>query len=141
MPKRLRHRANQNGANQKGKLMGTKRFIVEIGSGADLHGEDVTKAACRAVIDAISSSCLCGLVEILGIADLKAIQVDILVACPQPDKVDLEQVMATVPIGQKTARAVEGGMKAQGLCVPNFASDCDRIIVANAAVTVFIRGN
>jgi uncharacterized protein (TIGR02058 family) len=119
--------------------MGTKRFIVEIGSGADLHGEDVTKAACRAVKDAISSSCLCGLVEILGIEDLKAIQVDILVACPQPDKVDLEQVKAAVPIGQKTARAVEGGMKAKGLCVPNFAPDCDRIVVANAAVTVFIR--
>jgi uncharacterized protein (TIGR02058 family) len=33
--------------------MGTKRFIVEIGTGADLHGEDVTKAACRAVKDAI----------------------------------------------------------------------------------------
>ena len=34
--------------------MGTKRFIVEIGTGVDLHGEDVTKAACRAVKDAIS---------------------------------------------------------------------------------------
>ena len=121
--------------------MGTKRFIVEIGTGADLHGEDVTKAACRAVKDAISRSCLCGLVEILGIEDLKAIQVDISVACPKPDKVDLEQVKATVPIGQKTARAVEGGMTAKGLCVPKFAPNCDQIIVANAAVTVFIRAN
>jgi len=121
--------------------MGTKRFIVEIGSGADLHGEDVTKAACRAVKDAISRSCLCGLVEILGIEDLKAIQVDILVACPRPDTVDLEQVKAALPIGQKTARAVEGGMIAQGLCVPNFAPDCDQIVVANAAVTVFTKTN
>jgi uncharacterized protein (TIGR02058 family) len=121
--------------------MGTKRFIVEIGTGADLHGEDVTKAACRAVKDAISSSCLCGLVEILGIEDLKTIQVDILVACPKPDKVDLEQVKATVPIGQKTARAVKEGMNAKGLCVPNFAPDCDRIVVANAALTVFIQSN
>ena len=119
--------------------MGTKRFIVEIGTGTDLHGEDVTKAACRAVKDAISSSCLCGLVEILNMEDLKAVQVDILVASPKPDKVDLEQVKATVPIGQKTARAVEGGMNAQGLCVPKFAPDCDRIVVANAAVTVSIR--
>ena len=121
--------------------MGTKRFIVEIGTGADLHGEDVTKAACRAVKDAISRSCLCGLVEILGIEDLQAIQVDILVACPKPDEVDLEQVKGTVPIGQKTARAVEGGMNVRGLCVPNFAQDCDQIVVANASVTVFIRTN
>ncbi|MGD8844363.1 MAG: Lin0512 family protein [Desulfobacteraceae bacterium] len=34
--------------------MERKRFIVEIGTGADLHGKDVTKAACRAVKDAIS---------------------------------------------------------------------------------------
>ena len=121
--------------------MEPKRFIVEIGTGADLHGEDVTKAACRAVKDAISRSCLCGLVEILGIEDLQAIQVDILVACPKPDEVDLEQVKATVPIGQKTARAVEGGMNVRGLCVPNFAQDCDQIVVANASVTVFIRTN
>jgi len=121
--------------------MSTKRFVVEIGTGADLHGENVTKAACRAVKDAISRSCLCGLVEILGINDLQTMQVDILVACPKPDEVDLEQVKATAPIGQKTARAVEGGMIAKGLCVPNFATDCDQIVVANAAVTVSIRTN
>jgi len=27
------------------------------------------------------------------------------------------------------------------LCVPNFAPDCDQIVVANAAVTVSIRTN
>ena len=118
--------------------MEAKRFIVEIGTGADLHGEDVTKAACRAVKDAISSSCLCGLVEILGIEDLQAVQVDIQVASPKPDEVDLEQVKAIVPIGQKTARAVGGGMSVRGLCVPNFAPDCDQIVVVNAAVTVSI---
>jgi uncharacterized protein (TIGR02058 family) len=118
--------------------METKRFIVEIGTGADLHGEDVTKAACRAVKDAVSRSCLCGLVELMGITDLKAVQVDIQVACPQPDAVNLEQVKAMVPIGQKTARAIQGGMTARGLCVPHFAPDCDRIVVANAAVTVSV---
>ena len=81
--------------------METKRFIVEIGTGADLHGEDVTKAACRAVKDAISRSCLCGLVEIMGIEDLQAIQVDILVASPRPDEVDLEQVKAKRRSGRK----------------------------------------
>ena len=119
--------------------MGTKRFIVEIGTGVDLHGEDVTKAACRAVQDAISRSCLCGLVEIMGIEDLEVVQVDILVASPRPDEVDLEQVKATAPIGQKTARSVAGGMDVAGLCVPTFAPECSQIVVANAAVTVSIR--
>lgn len=116
--------------------MENKRFVVEIGTGADLHGEDVTKAACRAVKDAISRSCLCGLVEILGITDLAAVQVEIRVASPRPDEVDLEQVKAVVPIGRKTAQSVAGGMQVHGLCVPAFASACDQIVVANAAVTV-----
>lgn len=118
--------------------MGTKRFIVEIGTGADLHGEDMTKAACRAVKDAISRSCLCGLVEIMGIADLQTVKVDIMVAVPRPDEVDLEQVKAQAPVGKKTARAVAGGMVAAGLCAPNFAPGCDQIVVANVAVTVSI---
>jgi len=115
-----------------------KRFIVEIGTGIDIHGENVTKAACRAVKDAISRSCLCGLLEILELKSLEDVRVDIQVASPNPDRVDLEQVMDEVPIGRKSARAVEGGMTAQGLCVPQFAPQCDQIVVANAAVTVFI---
>jgi uncharacterized protein (TIGR02058 family) len=115
-----------------------KRFIVEIGTGIDIHGENVTKAACRAVKDAVSRSCLCGLLEILHLQNLEDVEVDIQVATPNPGQVDLEIVKAEVPIGRKTARAVEGGMVAQGLCVPQFAPQCDRIVVANAAVTVFV---
>ena len=114
-----------------------KRFIVEIGTGIDIHGEDVTKAACRAVKDAVSRSCLCGLLEILKLENLEDVRVEIQVASPNPDRVDLEQVMDEVPIGRKSARAVEGGMTAPGLCVPQFAPHCDQIVVANAAVTVF----
>lgn len=118
--------------------MAGNRFIVEIGTGIDLHGEDVTKAACRAVKDAISSSCLCGLVEIIGIQDLQAVDVEIVVAVPRPQDVDLNRVMAEVPIGRKTAEAIEGGMMTQGLCVAQFAPNCSQIVVANAAVTVSI---
>ena len=64
--------------------MASKRFIVEIGTGIDLHGENATKAACRAVRDAVSRSCLCGIVEVLGIQDLNALDVEIVVAVPRP---------------------------------------------------------
>ncbi|MBW2062824.1 MAG: Lin0512 family protein [Deltaproteobacteria bacterium] len=118
--------------------MDRKRFIVEIGTGIDIHGEDVTEAACRAVRDAVSRSCLCGLMEILKIENPDQIEVEVLVASPRPDEVDLNKVMAAVPIGRKKARAVPGGLMAQGLCVPEFAPECDQIVVANAAVTVFV---
>lgn len=117
--------------------MAGKRFIVEIGTGIDLHGEDATKAACRAVRDAVSRSCLCGIVEIMGIQDLNALDVEIVVAVPRPQDVDLNKVMAEVPIGRKTALAVEGGMTVKGLCVPQFAAERDQVLVANAAITVF----
>ncbi len=118
--------------------MDRKRFVVEIGTGIDLHGENMTEACCRAVKDAVSRSCLCGLLEIVRIPALEVVDVHILVACPKPQEVDLEQVKASVPIGRKSAEAVLGGMQAMGLCVPAFGPECDRIVVANAAVTVSI---
>ena len=70
---------------------------------------NVTKAACRAVKDAITRSCLCGLLEILALQNLEDFLVDILVASPSPKTVALVQEKTEVPIGCKTARAVEGG--------------------------------
>ncbi|MDR1622799.1 MAG: Lin0512 family protein, partial [Synergistaceae bacterium] len=38
-----------------------RRYIVEFGIGMDFHGQDVSKAAAKAVRDATTKSCLCGL--------------------------------------------------------------------------------
>jgi uncharacterized protein (TIGR02058 family) len=118
--------------------MQRKRFIVELGTGADLHGMDVTKAACRAVRDAIGRSCLCGLVELLGKTRFEGVHVAIHIACPYPDRLDKEKVLAEIPIGTRSLTAIQGGMLADGICVADFARDCETIVVANAAVTVFV---
>lgn len=118
--------------------MAKKRYIVELGFGADLHGMDVTRAACKAVKDAVSRSCLCGLVEILGREGLNDVLVDILVTSPNPEKVNLQRVMEMVPIGIKSARSEPGGLQVDGICVDRFARDCSSIVVANAAVTVWV---
>ena len=118
--------------------MEKKRFIVELGSGADLHGMDATKAACRAVRDAISHSCLCGLVEILGRSNFEGVVVEVMVACPFPEQVDTAKVLAELPVGKRSLRTVQGGMLAEGLCVKAFGEDCSSILVANAAITVFV---
>ncbi len=120
--------------------MDRKRFIVELGVGIDLHGMDVTKAACRAVRDAVSRSCLCGLVEILGRSRFQGIHVEVTVACPFPDQVDTRVVETQIPVGTKSVHAVAGGMVTPGICVERFAEQCDTIVVANAAVTVFVDG-
>jgi len=115
-----------------------RRFIVEWCTGADLHGQDATKAACRAVQDAISRSCLCGLLEILRLRDLNAMRVDVLVAVPMPEQVQADVVLSVIPFGRKTLQVVPGGMKAPGLYQPELGDQSSEIIVANAAVTVWV---
>jgi len=118
--------------------MAKKRFIVEIGTGVDLHGEDVTEAACRAVKDAISRSCLCGLSEIVGLEKPGELEVDVVIASPKPEEVDLERVKEALPAGRKTASSVAGGMRVRGLMVPKYGPGRDHIVVANAGITVSI---
>ena len=118
--------------------MERRRFIVELGMGVDLQGEDATEASCRAVRNAISNSCLCGLYEVLKPEEAKGLEVEILISTPKPETVDEDQVKSTVPIGKRTVKVVEGGMLAKGLMVPRFGPDRDRILVSNAAVTVFV---
>lgn len=118
--------------------MDKKRYIVELGTGADLHGMDVTKAACRAVRDAVSRSCLCGILEILNRRHFEEVHVEVRVACPFPDRVDPEKVKAEIPVGTTSVEVTEGGMQASGICVDAFGTGCDTIMVANAAVTVWV---
>ncbi len=116
-----------------------KRFVVEIGTGVDLHGEDATEASCRAVSDAISSSCLCGLSEVLDPGEATRIEVEILIATPKPETVDTGKVKSMAPVGETSVSVVEGGLMAKGMMSPRFGPGRDRILVANAAVTVFVQ--
>ncbi len=118
--------------------MALKRYIVELGFGVDLHGMDMTKAACRAVRDAVGRSCLCGLVEILDRGDFAGVVVEVTVACPFPEQVEADKVLAELPVGLPKLKAVQGGMVTTGLCVDAFGADCASILVANASITVSV---
>jgi len=115
-----------------------RRFVIEMGTGIDLHGCDVTKAAARAVKDAISRSCLCGLVEIVELRDLNDMRIDVLVAVPMPEQVQADAVLSVIPFGRKELRVVEGGLRAPGLCQPELGDESSDVVVANAAVTVWV---
>jgi uncharacterized protein (TIGR02058 family) len=121
--------------------MNLKKFIVEMGMGIDQHGQDLTNAARKAVKDAISRSCLCGLVEVARLDDVEQIDqmiVRVLVACPQPERVDKEQVLRAIPFGKKQIEVVEGGMIAPTVHQPELGDTSDEAFIANAAVTVFV---
>ncbi|MDT8901635.1 Lin0512 family protein [Anaeroselena agilis] len=117
--------------------MGLKRYIVEFGTGADLHGGDVTKAACRAVRDAVSRSCLCGLVDIFAIDDPDKMHVAVKIGCPDPGRLAGDEILRAVPFGTKTLEATQGGLAVRGLDLPALGTG-DTIVIAVAALTVSI---
>jgi uncharacterized protein (TIGR02058 family) len=98
--------------------------VLEFGMGVDVHGLDCTKAACRAVSDAIRHSSLPLLAQIRERGGTMV--VDVTVAVPDPASVDLEVVKRELPHGEVTVHAVQGGLR-----VPN--SDA---LIACAAITV-----
>lgn len=116
-----------------------KRFIIEFGMGADFHGQDVTRAAEKAVYDAISRSCLSGLKEVLQLKDLKKeVDIKVTLAVTRPEEVQEEKIKACFPIGQVKVEAVKGGLRVSGLMLSDFGDRNDSIEVALASVEVGI---
>jgi uncharacterized protein (TIGR02058 family) len=119
-----------------------RKFLVEFGMGTDFHGQDVNKAAKKAVKDAVSRSCLCGLQELLDIPEEEfgaRVLIRATVAVSRPEEVDTADVASVFPVGAAQVTAVRGGLTVDGLCIPRFG-DTDRSIeAALAAVEVFVR--
>jgi len=115
-----------------------KKFIVEVGMGTDLHGQDVTKAGRKAVKDAISRSCLCGLQEILGLQHFDDVYIDLTIASPLREEVDQEAILAEIPFGRKSIQVIEGGMGVPAIYVERFGDKNEDVVVVVAAVTVSV---
>lgn len=107
-----------------------KRVILEMGSGNDLYGGDYTKAACRAVHDALHHSSI-GLFKSLGY-DHREMRVQVTIGVQQPDKVDIAVVAAELPRGRAEVTAVHGGLDVQD---PQQAATH---VIATAAVEAFV---
>src|SRR5262245_31141992 len=95
--------------------MARVRCITEMGMGVDVHGRDATKAARRAVSDAIRHSSL-GFVRLFGKTP-QDMFIDVTMACP-------------IRMRSVTVSAVKGGLE-----IPAERGG-DAIIIANAAVIV-----
>jgi len=108
--------------------MARVRCITEMGMGVDVHGKDATKAAKRAVSDAIRHSSL-GFFRMVGKTSADMF-VDVTIGVPDPDTVDTAAVAKELPYGTVTVTAVKGGLE-----IPA-ESGGDSIIIANAAVIV-----
>ena len=106
------------------------RCITEMGMGVDVPGRDATKAATRAVSDAIRHSSL-GFFRMVGKTPQDML-VDVTIGVPNPEAVDTAAVAKELPYGTVTVTAVKGGLE-----IPAEAGS-DAIIIANAAVLVHL---
>ena len=108
--------------------MTKKRVILEMGAGNDLHGGNYTKAACRAVDDALHHSSLT-MIRTLGVA-AGDMYVDVIIGVQAPEEVDKAAVQAALPYGTVTVNVVKGGLD-----VPDEALG-DVAVIASAALVV-----
>ncbi len=90
--------------------MAATPYVLEMGMGVDVHGNDSTKAACRAVSDAIRHSSLAFFRDVRERGG--RMLVDVTVGVPNAASVDLEIVKRELPHGEITVHAVEGGLRA-----------------------------
>ena len=107
--------------------MALKRMVLEIGMGTDIRGADPTKAAVRALRDALWHNSL-SIGELVG-QHADSMQVEVRIGVPYPQLVDHAQVLAVLPHGTGTVTVVEGGLE-----IPNDAGTNSTLIAHAAAI-------
>lgn len=108
--------------------MALKRMVLEIGMGTDIRGADYTKAAVRALRDALWHNSLT-----IGAAvnqPVDAMRVEVLIGVPRPELVDKAEVLALLPHGTGHVTVVEGGLE-----IPN-DDGSNTTIMANCCAIV-----
>ena len=105
-----------------------KRMVVEIGMGTDIRGADYTKAAVRALRDALWHNSL-NVAAALG-RPTDSMFVEVLIGVPKPDRVNKDEVLAVLPHRTGSVTIVEGGLE-----IVNDAGTGSTVI-ANAAAVV-----
>ncbi|MGB1921168.1 MAG: Lin0512 family protein [Candidatus Puniceispirillaceae bacterium] len=108
--------------------MAKTRVAMEFGMGTSLRRADYTKAAVRALSDALWHNSL-SMAEAFGF-DKSDMIVDVEIGVQQPDAVDIAAVEAVLPYGQSAVTVSHGGLD-----VPK-PDGTGATIIANAAVVV-----
>jgi uncharacterized protein (TIGR02058 family) len=105
-------------------------MLLELGMGTSLRSGSYTKAACRAVQNALWHNSI-NLAEVFR-AQKSDMIISVEIACQKPNVVDLNAVVAEFPYGAVTAIAVPGGLD-----IPNAHTlDAYPAIIAHAAIKV-----
>ena len=110
--------------------MNDQRFIIEMGMGNDQYGQDYTKAAARAIEDAIRHSAI-PMFEATGLSH-DQMRVQVTIGVQAPDQVDCVALAEKLPRGRATVTAVHGGLDVTN---PDTGKT---LVIASAAVEAFL---
>ncbi len=110
--------------------MALQRMAIEFGMGTDLHGQDYTKAAQRALRDALWHNSL-SVAKAFGF-DRDDMIVKVTIAVAQPGQVDSAAVLGILPYGRSSLTVVAGGLD-----VPHVSGE-GKTVVANAIAAVYL---
>lgn len=114
--------------------MALKRYVTEMGMGTDVHGSDYTKAAKRAVSDAIRHSSL----NFFRVLDKSPndMKITVRIGVQKPDALDVDAVAAELPYGEVTVVPVQGGLDVPEEPGIDGKPGIDKLVIANAAILV-----
>ena len=118
--------------------MAKTKVAMELGMGTSLRRQDYTKAAIRALQDALWHNSLT-MADAFGFSREDMI-VEVEIGVQKPEAVDIEAVKAILPYGKGSVMVVHGGLdiaKTTDKASSNPLADTDKTIIANAAVNVF----
>lgn len=110
--------------------MPKKRLAIEMGMGTDLHGQDYTKAAVRALKDALWHNSL-SIAPALGYPR-ESMLVEVEIGVAKPDRVDCAAVAKVLPYGSASVTAVPGGLDIEN------DEGTNTTVIANAAAVVYL---
>ena len=114
--------------------MALKRMVLEIGMGTDIRGADSTKAAVRALRDALWHNSL-SVATALG-KPLEAMLVEVTIGVPRPETVDKAAVLAVLPYGRGTVVVVEAVGVGVGVGVGPPGHVNSRLLIVNSSFCV-----
>lgn len=124
----MQHIRERVAKHDAGAAMAGDEMLLETGMGVDLHGGDVTRAATRAVEDAIRRVSLLFLRSLSRRQHVR-VRVDIKIGVPSPDRVDTATVAAALPVGRANVVCEPGGLSIT-------LDNGETVVMAVAAVVV-----
>ena len=112
----------------RGLILGKTNVLFERGTGVSIRSGNYTKAACRAVEDALWHHSI-NVAEVFGTSKENML-IDVEIACQNPSELDLTQVRDIFPYGQVSVSSGFGGLD-----VPK-PDNSGHTIMVNAAIIV-----